>query len=174
MAKLIVNRLGEVFVDDVDLIGSATLKDIESVGGDHMVWFSREADRLLTPAHAATVKLVWKMQNKLETETDGTVAVAYYNDALRVFSEQLAFVDDTARLEALYAAAAKAGANVGINYDDAYLDHGWRPDGRGAMTEYFGPDHGRMERELDINIPIFEETEENVLAAVQKLTAALK
>src|SRR5574343_1270561 len=173
MSKLVVNCLGEVFVDDELIFGSASQKDIDSVGGEHIVWVGREADRLLTPKHAATTKLVLAMQDKTEKDGDGTVRVAYWQDALRVYSEQLTFSDDTARIEALYAAAAKAGANVTVNYEEPYLDHGWKPDGRGAMIEYFGEHHGRLERELDIHIPVFEETEANVLAAVKKLTEAL-
>ena len=169
MSKLVINTLGEVFVDDEPTISSATQKDID----DHMVWFNREADRLLTPEHAATTKLVWAMQNKLDSEGDGTVRVAYWNDALRVYSEQLVFSDDTASIAALYAAAAKAGANVTVNYEEPHLDHGWKPDDRGALVEYFGANHGRLERELDIHIPVFDETEENVLAAVKALTEAL-
>lgn len=173
MSKLVVNCLGEVFVDDELILGSATQKDIDSVGGDHMVWFRREADRRMTPKHAATTKLVWAMQEKLDQEGDGTVRVAYWNDALRVYSEQPTFSDDTARIAALYAAATKAGANVTVNYEEPYLDHGWKPDGRGNMVEFFGENHGRLERELDLHIPVFDETEENVLAAVKALTEAL-
>lgn len=173
MSKLVINVLGEVLVDDELILGSATQKDIDSVGGDHIVWFGRKTNRLMTPKHAATTKLVWAMQNKTESEGNGTVRVAYWNDALRVYSEQLVFSDDTARIEALYAAAAKVGANVTVNYEEPCLDHGWKPDDRGAMIEYFGPDHGRLERELDIHIPVFDETEENVLAAIKALTEAL-
>jgi hypothetical protein len=164
--ELVVNPLGEVFLNDKLISGSINLKQLAEVVGreptedDIKKEFEDQIRVCLNPDQANRVKTIWEAQKRLN---NGQIRVWLSNELAMITTEFLAFIDEKQKWRDIYATAADAGASVEVFYEESHIDHRILDYGKPNQRDVYGENHGRTERQVSINVtavPKMKEIEE--------------
>lgn len=153
MSRLIVNSLGEVFINNRLIIGSISIPNLTArIGRDPTPEdFTDEFQRQLResiPEYVHTVSLVWEAQKKFDKDS-GFVRIQFYDGALRVTTEFEFSDDETELRDRIYKAASLLKANILI------------------MDEY--EQDGRSYTKYDMNVAVWPHTMEAISHAIERV-----
>lgn len=124
MAKLFVNSLGEILLDEIIV----QLNDLHRV-------------------HQRLVRQTWRIQDKL---SDGRFRFYLSGHSLWLTTEFIAFMDETHSWKDIRTACKDVGGKMFTLHEHPHTNR--TKTGNGPWIN--GPNHGRMEKQVSIDLPI--------------------
>lgn len=177
---MIINPLGEVFLDDNCIIGSINIHDLAVKLGkkdvskkDINAEFDSQAREYLNDQQYNLYKFVSKLQD-LNNSRFRIYCTSSKNflPVIKMVTEFMNFVDQKEYWKELKKAVKKWGANLTELYEDKHMDHSILNYGTPEEKHVYGENHGRMERQVEVWWDITTLTKKEVKGLMDKMADA--
>ena len=177
--RLIVNGLGEVYFDRLEVDDCVDLVDVARALGkpvDKLTQADTDAalaagmrQSLDEPEVADVVLRTWAAQRVAEQSPHAARVIYDHAAGLCAQVEFRTFLDSGEFWSALDAKVAQIGAVLHLMGEDEYPDRSSRDGGK---TWIEGPDHGRMERQVSVSLPLDDDASPQAIAqACERLSS---
>jgi len=163
---LIVNGLGEVFVNDQYIAAVSSIKITPEMTSADVQRAFNEALLSHVPDHAELIRLIWDAQAEFNNDQ---CRVQHWAGETRVGVEFKWFDDEGDLRAQVYAVAADLSAEILILDQSVHVDK-FMPSG--ATAWQYGKDHGRPYTQVELSIPIKDPTMEKIKKAFEDISLA--